>query len=165
MGTPGGPAEPAPGSDSALGAEALVWRQRAGDAMSAGGDGGLAERMRAAVSETVTVGAARLRTVSAPVLVGVLAASAVAPVIAVVGAGVGAAAVAVAGVMGSVGANVLTNVLTDVIGRLRAANGGGEPSSMQVQQALADRVAAVFASADPAGRQLRAEVVGLFRGG
>ncbi|MFF0822814.1 AAA family ATPase [Micromonospora haikouensis] len=84
------------------------------------------------------------------------------PVIVATGAP-GALTLAGAGVLGSVGANVLTSVVTDAVDRLRADSGGGEPPEAQVRQAVADRVAAAFASADPAYRDLRGEVVDLFQ--
>ncbi|WP_327009741.1 AAA family ATPase [Dactylosporangium sp. NBC_01737] len=120
----------------------------------------LAVRMRAAVAEAVTNGAARLRVVSAPALVGLLSASALAPVIAVAG-GAGVLLAAGAGVLGSVGAGILTEVVSDAVARLRG--GGAEPSLPQVRQAVADRIEAAFRSTDPADRDLRAEVIDLFQ--
>jgi WD40 repeat protein len=110
--------------------------------------------MRAVVAEAVRGGVTRLRTASAPALIGLLAASAFVPVVAGPVSGMVTAGVSV---LGSVGANVLTDVLTGAIGRLRP-----DASEADVRQALASRVEAAFASTDPRDQPLRAEVIALF---
>lgn len=118
-------------------------------------------RMRAAIAEAVTAGAARLRSISAPAVVGVLSASALAPVIAAA-AGAGLVLTAGMGVLGSVGANVLTAVVTDAIARVRGGSRTEVPLR-QVQEVVAGRIEAAFRSTDPADRELRAEVIELFQ--
>nr|BFE72973.1 hypothetical protein GCM10020092_062740 [Actinoplanes digitatis] len=106
--------------------------------------------MRAAVAETITNNAARLRGISAPALIGLLSASALAPVIAAA-AGTGAVITAGVAAVGSVGANVLTGVVTDAVARLRPDDGQAPPSAAQVQQAVAERIEAAFTSTTPRG--------------
>ncbi|GID92982.1 NACHT and WD repeat domain-containing protein [Amorphoplanes digitatis] len=118
--------------------------------------------MRAAVAETITNNAARLRGISAPALIGLLSASALAPVIAAA-AGTGAVITAGVAAVGSVGANVLTGVVTDAVARLRPDDGQAPPSAAQVQQAVAERIEAAFTSTTPADRDLRGEVMALFQ--
>jgi len=125
-------------------------------------DDDLTVRMRAAVAEAVTSRAARLRTLSAPALVGVLSASALAPVIAAA-AGAGVLLTAGVGVLGSVGANVLSGVVADATARLRVEPGVSEPSPRQIREAVADRIEAAFRSATPADREVRDGVVRLFQ--
>ncbi|MET8150559.1 WD40 repeat domain-containing protein [Actinoplanes sp. NPDC049668] len=113
--------------------------------------------IRAAVAETITNNATRLRNISAPALIGLLSASALTPVIAAA-AGTGAVITAGAAALGSVGANVLTGVVTDAVARLRP-----DDDPAQVRHAVAERIEAAFASADPADRDLRGEVMALFQ--
>ncbi|MFG2064490.1 hypothetical protein ACGFIK_24075 [Micromonospora sp. NPDC048871] len=126
-----------------------------------GGDPLRADRVssaRTAVAEAVRRGGSALRRASAPALVGLLVAGAAVPV-AAAGTVTGPMLLAGAGVLGSVGANVLTEVLTRLTDRLRPD--GGPPDPVRLQQALAERIEAAFASQDEESRQLRTEAAEL----
>ncbi|WP_436535424.1 nSTAND1 domain-containing NTPase [Actinoplanes sp. HUAS TT8] len=121
----------------------------------------LAKRMCGAVADSVAASAARLHELSPAGLVGFLCVSALAPVI-TTAAGAGAVLAAGAGVLGSVGANVLTDVITTAVAKLRDRGGDRDVPVAEVQRAVADRVAAAFASADPSHQDLRDEIITLF---
>ncbi|MGY0234006.1 nSTAND1 domain-containing NTPase [Longispora urticae] len=122
---------------------------------------GYGARLRATISEVVASPSASLRRESATVLVGLLAAGAATPIIAAA-LGADPGLTAGVGVVGNVGANILTTVVCDAIARIRAAGERAEPTVEEVRQAVADRVAAAFASVGPVDRDLRGEVVDLF---
>ena len=115
--------------------------------------------MRAAVAEAVGTGAARLRTASAPALIGILAVSALTPLAIAPAGGMVAASIAV---LGSVGANVLTDVVTAAVAKLRPDEVGAPQAVAAVRQAFLDRVEAAFASSNATDQQVRDEVIALF---
>ena len=130
-------------------------------------DDALAARMRAAVAELVTGGASKVRAAAPSTLIGMLSAAALAPVIvaaspAIAGANSASVLVASVGALGSVGANVLTEVLRDAIGRLRPDDRGA-PAFEKVQRTVAERIEAAFRIDDPADREVRGEVIAVFR--
>ncbi|HWS36765.1 MAG TPA: hypothetical protein VN408_29000 [Actinoplanes sp.] len=110
----------------------------------------LLARMRGAVASAVALNAARLRTASAPAVIGILSAAALTPVFAV-SVSSGVLLTAGAGVAGSIGGNFATDVLRNLIDRLR------EPAG------AADRIEAAFSAVDPGDRELRDAIITLFR--
>jgi WD40 repeat protein len=118
--------------------------------------------MRAAVADAVSAGGARLRALSPPALVGLLAASALTPVIAAAAGPASAVLAAGVGVVGSVGANVLTDVIGGVIDRLRVEGPGADPAPELVREAVAKRIASAFADGH-FETGLRSDVIALFQ--
>jgi hypothetical protein len=116
-------------------------------------------RMRALVAEAVGTGAARLRTASAPALIGILAVSALTPLALAPAGEMVAAGLAV---LGSVGANVLTDVVTAAVAKLRPDEVGAPQAVAAVRLAFLNRVEAAFASSNATDQRVRDEVIALF---
>lgn len=133
--------------------------RRPGDAER---DQGLLDQMRHAVRAAVLSGGQVLRSASAPLVIGVLSASALSPIVAVM-AGAGTLLTAGASVLGSIGANIATNVVAEAIETLRQQNDGREPSPDEVRTAIALRVEAAFQNSGPDHDHVRSEIIALFR--